>query len=91
MRFEPGDRVRTRNANPDGHTRLPAYLRAREGRIERALGAFPFPDERAAGRPDAPEHMLYTVRFEGDAVWDSTSQRLSICADLFEPYLEEVQ
>jgi nitrile hydratase len=91
MRFSVGDRVRTRNENPEGHTRLPTYLRAREGRIERELGAFPLPDARARGDRGAPKETLYTVRFAAEAVWGRDAKAPDICADLFEPYLEKVQ
>jgi nitrile hydratase subunit beta len=87
MRFNLGDRVRTRLNNPEGHTRLPAYLRGRSGRIERVIGAFPFADDRAVGRGSAAQ-MLYTVRFAGSDVWGDDAQAATISADLFESYLE---
>jgi nitrile hydratase subunit beta len=88
MSFNLGDRVRTRLHNPGGHTRLPAYLRGRVGRIERVVGAFPFADERASGRADAPSQTLYTVCFTGNDVWGDGAQAATISADLFESYLE---
>jgi hypothetical protein len=88
MSFNPGDRVRTRNDNVEGHTRLPNYLRAREGYVECSYGSFPFPDERAAGKRDAALFPLYTVRFRGEALWGGDATGISVCADLFEPYLE---
>jgi nitrile hydratase subunit beta len=88
MRYSLGDRVRTRLNNPEGHTRLPAYLRGRVGRIERVVGAFPFADERASGRDDAAVQTLYTVCFAGSDVWGDDAQAATISADLFEPYLE---
>jgi hypothetical protein len=91
MPFNVGDRVRTRNDNFEGHTRLPAYLRAREGRIERDLGAFPLPDVRALGDRNAPKETLYTVRFSAGAVWGTDAKAPDVCADLFEPYLERIE
>src|SRR5207248_138369 len=38
-RFAPGDKVVTRNLNPQGHTRLPRYARARQGVIFTHHGA----------------------------------------------------
>lgn len=90
MSFSLGDRVRTQLKNPQGHTRLPAYLRGRVGRIERIVGAFPFPDERALGCADVPSQMLYTVCFTGSDVWGDGAQAAAISADLFESYLEPV-
>ncbi|MDB5028815.1 MAG: Cobalt-containing nitrile hydratase subunit beta [Candidatus Eremiobacteraeota bacterium] len=86
--FAVGDRVRTRVANPAGHTRMPAYLRGRPGRIEHVLGTLPFSDERAAGVASAAQ-TAYTVRFATADVWGADGDpRGSICADLFESYLE---
>jgi nitrile hydratase subunit beta len=86
--FAVGDRVRTRLMNPAGHTRLPAYLRGRAGRIEHLLGTLPFSDRRAAGAASAKE-PAYTVRFSTRDIWGVDGDaRGSICADLFESYLE---
>ncbi|HZZ65654.1 MAG TPA: SH3-like domain-containing protein [Candidatus Baltobacteraceae bacterium] len=80
MAFDVGARVRTREPRPVGHTRLPRYLARRNGRIVRALGAFRFADDGAQVGPRASEQMLYTVEF------DTGSH--TVCADLFESYLE---
>jgi len=32
-RFAAGDRVRARSADPDGHTRLPRYVRGHVGEV----------------------------------------------------------
>jgi nitrile hydratase len=90
MTFKLGDRVRTRNENPEGHTRVPAYLRSREGEIVQTIGIYPFPDDRAAGKRNARAEMLYTVRFGGTTVWGDAAANVTICADLFEPYLEKL-
>jgi len=37
-RFKEGDRVRTRNINPDTHTRLPRYARGKPGVVARVQG-----------------------------------------------------
>ena len=42
-RFAVGDRVRTKNFNPETHTRLPRYARAKQGIVEAVQGAFVFP------------------------------------------------
>jgi len=89
MQFNLGERVRTRLQNPEGHTRLPAYLCGRIGRIERVIGAFPFADDRACGRGSAAQ-MLYTVCFAGSDVWGDDAQAATISADLFESYLESL-
>ena len=86
--FEAGQRVRTKPQNPAGHTRLPGYLQQRRGTIVRALGRFPLADERAVTPATARSSALYTVRFEAEEVWPDAAWRGSICADLFEEYLE---
>lgn len=85
--FTIGERVRTRLLNPSGHTRLPGYLRGRAGRVEHVLGAVPFADRRAAGIAEATE-VAYTVRFASADVWGSGAEAGSLCADLYESYLE---
>lgn len=79
--FEIGARVRTRAPRAEGHTRLPSYLARRSGRVIRVLGAFRFADDAAVMGQRAPQQTLYTVEFNGDGH--------TVCADLFESYLEE--
>jgi nitrile hydratase len=86
--FRPGDRVRTRNINPTGHTRLPRYVRGRIGVIEADHGAHVFPDSHAHGKGEDPQR-LYTVRFTARELWgEDASPRDTITLDLWEPYLE---
>jgi nitrile hydratase beta subunit len=86
--FKPGDRVRARNINPLGHTRLPRYVRGRAGVVERYNGAHVFPDSNAHGLGEDPRH-LYSVRFTARELWgpDADPQG-SVSLDLWEPYLE---
>lgn len=78
--LEVGARVRTRAQHTGGHTRLPAYLQNRPGRVIRILGCFRFADDAAQQGTAARAEPLYTVQFTyGDH---------TVCADLFEPYLE---
>ena len=87
-RFEVGDRVRTRNMHPTGHTRLPRYARGREGVIERVHGAHVFPDTNARGEGESPQ-WLYTVRFSGREVWgEEADPTLVVSVDAWESYLE---
>jgi nitrile hydratase len=87
-RFKPGDRVRTRNMHPQGHTRLPRYARGKQGVVERVHGSEVFPDSVAAARGDDPQ-WLYTVVFEGREIWGREADpSLRISIDAFEPYLE---
>jgi nitrile hydratase subunit beta len=86
--FQPGDRVRARNLNPTGHTRLPRYARGREGVVERCHGAHVFPDSNAHGKGEDPR-PLYTVRFTARELWGADANaRDTVSLDLWEPYLE---
>jgi nitrile hydratase len=86
--FAQGDRVRARNLNPSGHTRLPRYVRGRIGVVERCHGAHVFPDSNARFAGEDPQH-LYGVRFAGTEIWGSEADpRVSVTLDLWEPYLE---
>ena len=89
-RFAAGDTVRTRNLQPAGHTRLPAYARNRTGTVEAARGAFVLPDTNAHGQGEQPGH-LYTVSFTARELWgeDATAGD-TVCLDLWESYLDAV-
>ncbi len=84
--FAAGDKIRTRNMNPEGHTRLPRYLRGCPGTIAIVHGCHVLPDSSAHGRGDDP-HWLYAVRFSASDVFGAPG-RDEIVADLWEPYLE---
>lgn len=89
MSFTVGDSLRTSGADPDGHHRLPRYLRAKRGTIEAVHGRYPLADVRATGGPDAPLEMLYTVAFDAGEVWGSYAEGDDILhAELWESYLE---
>jgi nitrile hydratase subunit beta len=87
-RFAVGDRVRTRNTHPRGHTRLPRYARGRIGTVERIHGCHVFPDRNAHFEGEDPQ-WLYTVRFSARELW-GTDVAQSVSIDAFEPYLEPV-
>lgn len=86
--FAEGQGVVTRDHQPSGHTRLPAYARRRCGVIVRAHAAMVFPDDHAHGRGENPQY-LYTVRFTGRELWgDGAEPGIAVHVDLFESYLE---
>jgi nitrile hydratase len=86
--FATGDRVRARNLNPLGHTRLPRYARGRTGVITQHHGAHVFPDSHAHGGGEDARH-LYTVRFTARELWGpDASAKDSVSLDLWEPFLE---
>jgi nitrile hydratase len=86
--FAVGDAVRARDLSPPGHTRLPRYVRGRQGVIVALHGAHVFPDSHAHDKGEDPK-PLYTVRFMAQALWGETANpRDSVSLDLWEPYLE---
>jgi nitrile hydratase len=86
--FKAGQRVRARNINPAGHTRLPRYARGKIGVVARDHGVFVFPDTNAHFLGEQPQH-LYSVRFAARELWGAhASPRDFIYLDLFDDYLE---
>lgn len=79
-RFAPGDHVRMNAAPAAHHTRLPGYLRGRQGVVERVHGAHVFADANARGMGEDAQ-WLYTVVFHAD-------EGHSVSCDAFEPYLQ---
>jgi nitrile hydratase subunit beta len=87
-RFQTGQRVRGRNLNPVGHTRLPRYARGRLGTIERDHGVFVFPDTNAHERGENPQHV-YSVRFTARELWGEQAPATdSVYVDMWDSYLE---
>lgn len=85
--FGVGDRVRTRNLQPRGHTRLPGYCRNRVGEITAIRGYHIFPDTSATGDRQTA-HWLYNVVFSARELFgDDAAPQDQISADLWEPYL----
>jgi nitrile hydratase subunit beta len=87
-RFQAGQRVRARNVNPAGHTRLPRYARGKLGTIERDHGVFVFPDTNAHFLGEKPQH-LYSVRFAARELWgEQAAPRDAVYVNLWDDYLE---
>ncbi len=89
-RFSVGERVRGRNLNPTGHTRMPRYTRGRIGTVERVRGVFALPDAAEYSVDPKPQHV-YLVRFTARELWgEQASPRDSLYIDMWEDYLEPV-
>jgi nitrile hydratase beta subunit len=86
-KFDVGDRVRSRNLHPYGHSRLPGYVRGRIGVIERVHGTHVFPDTFAHDQGENPQ-PLYNVKFAACELWGSDAPRHDyVYVDLWEDYL----
>jgi nitrile hydratase beta subunit len=87
-RFQIGQRVRARNINPVGHTRLPRYARGKFGMIDRDHGVFVFPDTNAHFLGEKPQHV-YSVRFTARELWgEQAPQKDSVYLDMWDDYLD---
>jgi nitrile hydratase subunit beta len=88
QRFQPGDRVITRNMQPAGHTRLPRYARGKHGVVEHVRGPFLLPDTNAHHRGHDWE-PVYTVVFDTGELWgDEAATHDTVSIDLWQRYLE---
>ncbi len=87
--FQVGDTVRAKNIQPEGHTRLPRYIRGHAGIVDRIHGTFGFADTLAHDRGDNPQ-PLYSVRFAATELWgEGYPPKDHVYIDLFEDYLEQ--
>jgi nitrile hydratase beta subunit len=87
-RFRVGQRVRARNINPVGHTRLPRYARGKFGTIHRDHGVFVFPDTNAHFLGENPQHV-YSVCFAARELWGAqAAERDGVYVDMWDDYLE---
>ncbi len=90
-RFGKGDRVRARNMNPTGHTRIPRYVRGKSGVVARDWGVFVFPDTNAHHAGAKRQHC-YSISFDARELWGKpAANRERILVDLWENYLEPIK
>ena len=86
--FKVSQRVRARNINPIGHTRLPRYARGKLGTVDRDHGVYVFPDTNAQFLGEKPQHV-YSVRFAARELWGADARpQDSVYIDLWDDYLE---
>lgn len=85
--FAESQRVRTRNLQPRGHIRMPAYCRGKVGEITAIHGFHVFPDTSAKGDKSVA-HWLYNVTFSArDLFGENARAEDTVSVDLWEPYL----
>jgi nitrile hydratase len=86
-RFRPGDSVAVRNIHPEGHTRLPRYVRGKRGVVTRLHGIHDFHDRDGSKTRPGPQ-PVYNVRIEASELWgDAAENSGSLYIDLWESYL----
>ena len=87
-KFRVGQRIRARNINPTGHTRLPRYARGKLGTIESDHGVFVFADTNAHFLGENPQHV-YSVRFAARELWgEQASPQDAVYVNLWDDHLE---
>lgn len=86
--FGIGEQVLTLNINPQGHTRLPRYVRGKVGQIISVQGHHVFPDSNAKGEGENPE-WLYSVRFDAQELFgEEAEEGNTVMVDCWGSYLE---
>jgi hypothetical protein len=93
-RFKVGQRVRAKNLQPLGHTRLTRYVKGKMGSIETDFGVFTLPDTMAHGDIPTPQHV-YSVSFTAEELWGpeanpKNSFRVGLWDDYLDPAGDEV-
>ncbi|HZA12456.1 nitrile hydratase subunit beta [Mycobacterium sp.] len=90
-KFAVGDKVRITNVPAGAHTRLPGYLRARIGTVQRVFeGDYAY--FRHTGDGIGDPMPIYIVEFPPAELWGERAEPgpETIYAELFEAYLEAV-
>ncbi len=87
-RFVPGDRVRTRAVDAEGHTRLPRYARGAVGVVVERAGRHPLADDRARGLDGEPQPVWH-VRFAAADLFGDGDHTVTV--ELWDDYLTPVE
>ena len=89
-KFSQGETVKVKDVHPVDHTRLPGYLKAKTGIIDKVYdGSYVYfcstgPDGLGEPMP------VYRVRFDPKDIWGTLAEPNSwVYADIFETYLEQ--
>lgn len=84
--FSIGQRVRVKNEFVAGHTRMPAYIRGKQGVVVGISPAYPYPD--AAGHGDLRFfEPTYDVCFDSQELWPNGSEAADVHVGVFQSYL----
>lgn len=86
-RFAAGAAVRVQDMHPEGHTRVPRYVRGKRGIVLHVAPKFSFPDGAAHGLAQRSEHT-YHVEFNAGELWPDESSADAVVVDLWDSYLE---
>jgi nitrile hydratase subunit beta len=88
-RFNVGDRVRARNIHPSGHTRMPRYVRGKQGVVRAFYGFHGFQDFAPGDPIDVPPQPVYSVQFSMQELWGASAEPSEhLYIDLWESHLD---
>jgi hypothetical protein len=86
--FVLGEKVRVKNEFTSGHTRMPGYIRGKQGIVVGISPPYPYPDAVGHGMMETWE-PTYDVRFRSEDLWPSSSEPALIHVGVFQSYLEK--
>jgi nitrile hydratase beta subunit len=87
-KYAVGDVVRVKDMSPLGHTRVPRYVRGKEGVIEALHGNFILPDLRVENGTKLYQ-PVYRLCFKAQDLWgEDASPKDKLYIEMWEDYLE---
>jgi nitrile hydratase len=86
--FAVGETVRVKNEFVSGHTRMPGYIRGKQGVVVGISPVYPYPDA-AAHNMQVTREPTYDVRFRSSELWPDSSEDALIHVGVFQSYLEK--
>lgn len=90
-KYAPGTCVRVKVSSPLGHTRVPRYVRGREGVIKKIHGNYHIPDLKV-DQGILVYQPVYLVCFEAQDLWgEDASPNDKLYIEMYEDYIEEVR
>jgi nitrile hydratase subunit beta len=84
--FELGDLVTVKSDFVGGHSRLPAYIRGKTGRIVGVSPPYPFPDAAGHGLA-SPKQRSFDVCFKSSDLWPNGAEEAEVHVGVFHSYL----
>jgi nitrile hydratase len=88
QKFHIGETVRVKNDFVSGHTRMPGYIRGKQGVVVGETPAYPFPDAAGHGMHEAHE-PTYDVKFRSSELWPDSAEEAFVHVGVFQSYLEK--
>ena len=87
--FAEGDRIRARDVEHSGHTRLPRYVQGKRGVVAALHAVYDFPDDVVPGGEEQLPQHLYNVRFPASELWGKSAEAGgTVHIDMWEDYME---